>query len=74
VSGASLVDLLVHAGLSASKGQARNDIQSGGIYINNKRCSDVGGAAVVADLLFDKHLLLRKGKRNYVVVTAASAA
>ena len=26
--------------------------------------------ATTADLLFGKHLLLRKGKRNYVVVTA----
>jgi hypothetical protein len=27
-----------------------------------------------SDLLFGKHLLLRKGKKNYVVVTAKQAS
>jgi tyrosyl-tRNA synthetase len=35
--GATLIDLLVHAGLCPSKSQARKDIEGGGIYLNNVR-------------------------------------
>ena len=64
-----LVELLVHAGLCPSKGQARKDIEGGGIYINNVRESGAQRTVGVSELLFGKHLLLRKGKRNYVVLT-----
>ena len=68
--GKPLVEVLVHSGLSASKGQARKDIEGGGVYINNKREGNFQRPVTSNDLLFGKHLLLRKGKRNYVVVTA----
>jgi tyrosyl-tRNA synthetase len=68
--GMPLVELLVSSGLSASKGQARKDIEGGGVYVNNVREPNVARCIVVGDLLFGKHLLLRKGKRNYTVVTA----
>ncbi len=67
-AGVLLVDLLV-PGLCPSKGQARKDIEQGGININNVRESNAARAVTSADLLFGKHLLLRKGKRNYTVVT-----
>jgi tyrosyl-tRNA synthetase len=69
-SGLPLVELLVQAGLSSSKGQARKDIQGGGVYVNNVRETGIERAVSVEHLLFGRHLLLRKGKRNYVVVTA----
>jgi tyrosyl-tRNA synthetase len=69
-AGTPLVDLLVHAGLCPSKGQARKDVEGGGIYINNVRESSPQRVLASRDLLFGKHLLLRKGKRNYVVLTA----
>jgi tyrosyl-tRNA synthetase len=69
-AGMLLVDLLVHAGLATSKGQARKDIEGGGININNVREAGAQRAVTGNDLLFGKHLLLRKGKRNYVVITA----
>jgi tyrosyl-tRNA synthetase len=68
--GKPLVELLVHGGLSASKGQARKDMEGGGVYLNNVREAGVQRAVTASDLLFGKHLLLRKGKRNYVVLTA----
>jgi tyrosyl-tRNA synthetase len=68
--GLSLLDLLVHSGLCPSKGQARKDVEGGGINVNNVREANIGRAVTSADLLFGKHVLLRKGKRNYVVVTA----
>ena len=69
-AGLPLVELLVHAGLCPSKGQARKDIEGGGVNINNVREASATRAVTVGDLLFGKHVLLRKGKKNYVVVTA----
>jgi tyrosyl-tRNA synthetase len=69
-AGLPLVELLVHAGLSQSKGQARKDVEGGGVNINNVREANFQRAVTSADLLFGKHVLLRKGKKNYVVVTA----
>jgi tyrosyl-tRNA synthetase len=69
-AGIPLVELLVHAGLCPSKGQARKDIEGGGVNINNVRESIATRAVTASDLLFGKHMLLRKGKKNYVVVTA----
>jgi tyrosyl-tRNA synthetase len=69
-TGKPLVELLVQGGLSPSKGQARKDIEGGGVYVNNLREANFQRAVTAKDLLFGKHLLLRKGKRNYVVVTA----
>ncbi len=69
-SGIPLLELLVHSGLSPSKGQARKDLEGGGVYINNLRETNLQRTVSAGDLLFGKHLLLRKGKRNYVVLTA----
>ncbi len=66
--GAPLVDALVHAGLCPSKGRARQDIEGGGIYLNNQRVGEVDRRVTSGDLLFGKYLLLRKGKRTYAVV------
>ncbi len=68
-NGLPITELLVQAGLCASKGQARTDLQGGGVYLNNIRVGEVQRHVTSGDLLFGKHLLLRKGKRNYVVVT-----
>jgi len=64
------VELLVHAGFCASKGQARKDIEGGGVNINNVRETNFQRLVTVSDLLFGKHILLRKGKKNYAIVTA----
>ena len=69
-SGLTLIEALVHAGLAPSKGQARKDIEGGGIYLNNVRCSDLARGVTMADLQFDEYLLLRKGKRTYAVLRA----
>ena len=69
-AGLPLVELLVHSGLCPSKGQARKDIEGGGVNINNVREASATRIVTTGDLLFGKHILLRKGKKNYVVVTA----
>ena len=72
--GAALSDLLVQAGLSSSKGQARKDIEGGGIYLNNERVVETTRTVTTGDLLFGKFLLLRKGKRTYAVLSVRSGA
>jgi len=69
-AGSPLVELLIHSGLCPSKGQARKDVEGGGIYVNNVRENNFQRLVTSHDLLFGKHVLLRKGKRNYVVLTA----
>lgn len=69
-AGASIIELLVHSCLAASKGAARKDLEAGGIYLNNTRV-DHTRIVTTADLLFGKYLLLRKGKRSYAVLRIA---
>jgi tyrosyl-tRNA synthetase len=40
------------------------------VNVNNVREASPTRAVTTNDLLFGKHVLLRKGKKNYVVVTA----
>ncbi len=68
--GTAIVDLLVHSGLCPSRGQARKDVEGGGIYLNNVRVAEAGRVVATADLLFGKYLLLRKGKRTYTLLRA----
>jgi tyrosyl-tRNA synthetase len=70
-AGMPIADLVVHAGLAPSKGQARKDVEAGGIYLNNVRVADVNRYVTSKDLLFERYLLLRKGKRSYAVLHVA---
>ncbi len=66
--GLSFVELAVDTGLCPSKGQARKDIDAGGMNLNNVREANAQRHVTEADLLFGRYLLLRKGKKNYVAV------
>ncbi|HXQ82110.1 MAG TPA: tyrosine--tRNA ligase [Opitutaceae bacterium] len=68
--GCPVVDLLVLSGLCASRGQARKDVEGGGIYLNNKRVAQAARSVALGDLLFGRYLLLRKGRRSYVLLRA----
>ena len=68
--GMPILELFVASGLCPSNGQARKDLQGGGLNLNNERQSDSQRRVTTGALLFGKHLLLRKGKRNYTVVSA----
>jgi tyrosyl-tRNA synthetase len=67
-AGTPIIDLLLHAGLCSSKGQARKDLEAGGIYLNSVRVTDHARTVGTGDLLFGKYLLLRKGKRTHAVL------
>ena len=68
--GIGLIDLLAQTELFKSKGEARRAIQGNGISVNNAKEPDIERRISSTDLLFEKHILLKKGKKNYVVVTA----
>ena len=70
-AGLPVTDLAVLAGLAPSRGQARKDLEAGGLYLNNARVASVARTATAGDLLFGKYLLLRKGKRTYAVLRAS---
>ena len=59
----ALIEILIAAGLSPSKGQVRKDIEAGGINVNNVRVSDTKLVLGAEHLLFGKFVLLRKGRR-----------
>ena len=67
----TLVDLLERTGLAKSKGEARRTIDQGGIYVNNVRQTDVARIFASGDLLHDRYLVLRKGRREVHIVKAA---
>lgn len=66
--GMPLVDLLVAAGVSSSKGDARRSIEGGGIYVNNHRVTASDHRVRVQDAIEGRFLVLRKGKKSYHMV------
>ncbi len=66
--GLSLIDALVESGLSPSRGQAKKDIQGGGVNVNNNRIQDIQAKLTQADIHFGKYILLRRGKKNYATL------
>lgn len=67
-AGVSLVDLLVDSGLQGSKSQARRLLASGGAYINNEAQDDAERTVTPDDLASPSMLVLRSGKKKYMVV------
>lgn len=63
--GVTIVDLLVGAGLSDSKGAARRAVKEGGAYVNNARIEDETWSPSEEDYLHGAWLVLRRGKKNF---------
>jgi len=69
-NGMSLVDLLADPAvkLVPSKSEARRLVQSGGVYVNNRRAADVQMRLTRAQAIDGRLFVLRKGqKQNHVV-------
>lgn len=64
-SDATILDLLVRAGLEKSKGAARRTVGEGGAYVNNQRIEDIEWSPSSQDLLHGSWLVLRKGKKRF---------
>ena len=71
--GVDLVELLVDSGLAASRNEARRTLVEGGAYVNNVRREGEAALVSAEDLRDGRHVLLRKGKRSYVLVKAVAS-
>lgn len=60
-----LVDLLVNNGICSSKREAREMIGSGAISINNKKETNVEKMVTKSDLIEEKIVIVKKGKKKY---------
>ena len=66
--GMGLVDLVARVELAPSKGEARRLVQSGGIYVNNRRLSDPQARVTRDQAIGGTLFVLRKGqKQNHLV-------
>ena len=64
-----LIDVLVAAGLAKSKSEARTFIQSGSVAINGNKVDALDHAIIDAEQLFGRFTLLRRGKKNYGMIS-----
>lgn len=62
--GALLIDLLARAQIVPSKAEARRLLQSGGIYLNNRRVADLQHRVERAQAIEGRLLVVRKGARQ----------
>ena len=72
-AGYALLDMLCDTKACASRGAAKKLLASGGVYINNVRQSDPSKTVTPADLASETVLVLRTGKKNYVLVRLTQA-
>ena len=63
-----LLDLLVDAGISSSKRQAREDIGNGAVYINGERNQDLKHTINEADRIENRFTIIRRGKKKYFLI------
>ncbi|MCL6525110.1 MAG: tyrosine--tRNA ligase [Thermoflavifilum sp.] len=64
-----LVSLLAeYTHIFPSKGEARRMIQNGGVYLNKQKVTDIAKKIQLSDLLYQKYLLIQKGKKNHYLI------
>jgi tyrosyl-tRNA synthetase len=69
-SGIDVVSFLAETSIFPSKGEARKNIQNGGVSINRKKVEDIQMNINNNVLLHSKYILIQKGKKNYYLVCA----
>ncbi|MDZ4675741.1 MAG: tyrosine--tRNA ligase [Gemmatimonadota bacterium] len=67
-AGASLIDVLVGAGLAASKGEARRGLEQKAFAVNGVKVAAIDRRLGPEDLLGTRFVVLQKGKRNFAMV------
>lgn len=63
-----LIDLLLAAKAAPSKRQARQDIESGAVYINGEKTTSIEAVVSAEQRLHGQYVVLRRGKKNYYLV------
>ena len=67
--GTTLIDALVEAGVSHSKSEARKLIQQGSVSVNGEKTTAIDAVLNKMDAVDQDFTILRKGKKNYIVIT-----
>ena len=65
--GDKVIDMLINAKICSSKREAREFISAGSISINGEKVSDEGDVITSDKLLYNKYLIVRKGKKKYYI-------
>ena len=68
--GMGILDVMVNAGLAASKGEARRLVQQGGVSVNDVKVTDPTAALAEGDFA-EGHAIIKKGKKVYHKITLA---
>jgi tyrosyl-tRNA synthetase len=68
--GIDVAELLTRCELASSKGEARRFIEQGGVYVNNARI-DAEAPLTLSNVLHDRYLVLRRGRRQMHLVVVA---
>ena len=68
--GMGILDVMVAAGLAASKGEARRLVQQGGVSVNDQKVTDATATLSDADFV-DGAAIIKKGKKVYHKITLA---
>ena len=66
--GTGLIDALVAAGVSKSKGDARKLIQQGAVSVNGVKTTAIDAKLNKAEAINGEFSILKKGKKNYFVI------
>ncbi len=66
--GMAFLDLMVQSKAAKSKGEARRLVEGGGIYLNNRKVTDVALKVRADEAIHGKFLVLRRGGKNYFLV------
>ncbi|HEV3249555.1 MAG TPA: tyrosine--tRNA ligase [Puia sp.] len=67
-AGLDVVSFLAETGCFSSKGEARKMIQNGGVSINRQKVDDTSFQVSGSNLLFDRYILVQKGRKTYFLV------
>ena len=67
-AGIDIVSFLAETAIFDSKGNARKNVQGGGVSINRKKVEAADYKIDPSLLLHDKYILVQKGKKNYYLI------
>jgi tyrosyl-tRNA synthetase len=68
VAGLGLIDALCAVSLVTSKSEARRAIESGSVYINNRKAEGIDRVLTESDLASETIIVLRQGKKKYALL------
>ncbi|MBQ9153205.1 MAG: tyrosine--tRNA ligase [Solobacterium sp.] len=67
--GTTVIDALVLSGVCKSRGEARKLIQQGSVQVNGQKVTDIAALMNKAEAIDGEFSILKKGKKNYTIIT-----